>query len=142
MSLAAPSHLDVLTPAVFLSPGRLRILVVEDDFLIGMLLGEMLEMMGHEVCATETTQTGAIAAAAKWHPTMIVIDAQLREGSGLSAIDQILKSGYVPHVFVTGDIRGVLNRRPRYRGRKTILRSRSRRCHVARSSEQLTIRVC
>lgn len=96
-----------VTPA-----GHFRILVVEDDFLIGMLLGEMLEIMGHDVCATETTEAGAIAAAAKWHPTMIIIDAQLREGNGISAIDQILKNGSVPHVFVTGDIRGVRKLRP------------------------------
>ena len=33
----------------------LRIMVVEDDMLIGMLLGEMLEAMGHEICAIERT---------------------------------------------------------------------------------------
>ncbi|MEQ1694239.1 MAG: response regulator [Hyphomicrobiaceae bacterium] len=95
------------------APGeRLRILVVEDDFLIGMLLADMLEMMGHEVCATEATEAGAIAAAAKCHPNMMIIDAQLREGSGISAVDEILRVRAVPYIFVTGDIRGVLQMRP------------------------------
>ena len=100
-------------PTIGVIPAEcLRILVVEDDFLIGMLLADMLEMMGHEVCATEATEAGAVAAAAKWFPTMIIIDAQLREGSGISAVDRILRERVVPCVFVTGDIRAVLQLRP------------------------------
>ena len=36
--------------------GPLRILVVEDDALIGMLLADMLDAMGHTVCAVARTQ--------------------------------------------------------------------------------------
>ena len=53
---------------------RLRILIVEDDFLIGMMLADMLEMMGHEVCATEATEAGAIAAAAEAMQRVGVVD--------------------------------------------------------------------
>ena len=91
---------------------RLRILIVEDDFLIGMLLADMLEVMGHEVCATEATEEGAVAAAAKWLPTMLIIDAQLREGSGISAVDRILSERALPYIFVTGDLQGVKQLRP------------------------------
>ena len=90
----------------------LRILVVEDDALIGMLLGDMLEVMGHEVCAIEATEVGSVAAAARCAPNMMIVDANLQEGSGLSAVDQILRKGFVPHVFVTGDLRGVSKLRP------------------------------
>jgi DNA-binding response OmpR family regulator len=41
----------------------LRILLVEDDSMIGMFLGMTLEQMGHEVCAIESTEAGAVAAA-------------------------------------------------------------------------------
>jgi CheY-like chemotaxis protein len=34
----------------------LRVLVVEDNAIIGMLLGEMLAEMGHDVCGIETTE--------------------------------------------------------------------------------------
>lgn len=102
-----------VTPAVAVTQvERLRILVVEDDFLISMLLADMLEMMGHEVCGTEATEAGAVAAAAKWQPTMLIIDAQLRDGSGVSAVDQIFLERTVPCVFVTGDIRSVKKLRP------------------------------
>jgi len=90
----------------------LRILVVEDDALIGMLLGDMLEVMGHEVCAIEATEIGAVNAAAQFAPNMMIVDAHLREGSGMSAVDQILAKRFVPHVFVTGDLQGISKLRP------------------------------
>jgi CheY-like chemotaxis protein len=36
----------------------LRVLVVEDNAIIGMLLAEMLAEMGHDVCGLETTEAG------------------------------------------------------------------------------------
>ena len=80
----------------------LRVLVVEDDALLGVFLGEMLEGMGHSVCAIEATEAGAVAAAAQLRPELMIVDAQLREGSGVSAVEQILQTRFVPHVFVSG----------------------------------------
>ena len=34
----------------------LRVLVIEDDALIGLLLAELLAGMGHDVCATAATE--------------------------------------------------------------------------------------
>ena len=90
----------------------LRILIVEDDALIGLLLGDMLRLLGHEVCAIEATESGAVKAAAGCKPDMMIVDAQLREGNGISAVDSILKSTFVPHIFVSGNRRGVLMLRP------------------------------
>ena len=41
-----------------------RVLVVEDNAIIGMLYADLLEEMGHTICAIETTENGAISAAA------------------------------------------------------------------------------
>ena len=41
----------------------LRILVVEDDPMLGELLAEMLQTMGHEVCGVENTEADAVTAA-------------------------------------------------------------------------------
>jgi DNA-binding response OmpR family regulator len=41
----------------------LRILVVEDDVMIGGLLAETLEDLGHVVCGVETNAANAVAAA-------------------------------------------------------------------------------
>ena len=82
---------------------RLRILVVEDDALIGSLLGEMLEDMGYTVCAIETNSENAVAAAARCQPDLMIVDVRLGETSGVAAVEEILRRGFVPHVFVTGD---------------------------------------
>jgi CheY-like chemotaxis protein len=90
----------------------LQILVVEDDSLIAMLLVETLAEIGHGVCGVEATENGAVVAALRCRPDLIIVDAQLREGNGVSAVDQILGIGFVPHLFISGDIKKVLARRP------------------------------
>ncbi len=81
----------------------LRILVVEDDAMIGMLLTEMLSEMGHDVCGVEATETGAVAAASAHRPDLLIVDANLREGTGLAAVGRIVADrGAVPHVMMSG----------------------------------------
>ena len=84
-----------------------RVLVVEDDAVIGMLLAEMLAGMGYEVCAIEGTEADAVSAAARCRPDVMIVDVWLGEGSGLAAVEEINRSGPVPHVFVSGDISGI-----------------------------------
>ena len=86
----------------------LRTLVVEDDAMIGELLAETLAGLGHTVCAVESDVANAVAAAAHWRPDLMIVDVGLGEASGIVAVKEILRSGYVPHVFVTGDtVRGM-----------------------------------
>jgi len=80
----------------------LRTLVVEDDAMIGGLLAETLEGLGHAVCAVETNVAKAVAAASHWRPDLMIVDVRLGEASGIAAVKEILRSGFVPHVFVTG----------------------------------------
>jgi CheY-like chemotaxis protein len=90
----------------------LRVLVVEDDAVIGALLAEMLEGMGHDVCAVEATEADAVTAAARWSPDLMIVDVRLGEGSGVSAVDEIHRAGPVPHVFVSADISRLQAMRP------------------------------
>jgi two-component system, response regulator PdtaR len=98
------------------NPGRvqeaamksLRVLIIEDDLTIGPLLAETLEQFGHVVCALEVDAAAAATAAKRCHPDLMIVDIGLGEASGLSVVEQILKEGFVPHVFVTGDdLRGL-----------------------------------
>jgi two-component system, response regulator PdtaR len=85
----------------------LRTLVVEDDAIIGGLLAETLEGLGHAVCALETNVAEAVGAALRWRPDLMIVDVGLGEASGLVAVKEILQSRFVPHVFVTGNaVRG------------------------------------
>jgi two-component system, response regulator PdtaR len=89
-----------------------NILVVEDDILIGMLLTDMLTELGHVVCAVERTEANAVAAADRFQPDLMIVDAHLTDGSGIAAVETILKDKFVPHVFVTGDKLGTQRHRP------------------------------
>ena len=90
----------------------LRILVVEDDGMLGMLLGEMLEDMGHLVYPLETTQAGAVAAASANRPDLMIVDVGLGEDSGLAAMDEVLATGFIPHIFMSGNVAKVEGLRP------------------------------
>jgi chemotaxis response regulator CheB len=68
----------------------LRVLVVEDNQIIGMLLGEMLAGMGHDVCGLETTEAAAVAAAERYKPDIIIM------------MRAILRTGPMPHLFISG----------------------------------------
>lgn len=90
----------------------LSILVVEDDAVVAELLAELISEYGHVICAIEATETGAIAAAARYKPDLVIIDAQLGRGSGIAAVDAMMRAGPVAHLFVSGDIAKVLALRP------------------------------
>jgi len=90
----------------------LRVLVVEDDTMIGMLLGWMLEEMGHKVCSIEATEADAVTAAAQYQPDLLIVDAWLGDGSGVIAVDEILRHGFIPHLFISGNIARVKALRP------------------------------
>ena len=88
------------------------ILVIEDEAIIGLLMSEVLAGMGHEVCAVVASEAAAVAAAAKHQPDLLIVDAGLAAGDGLSAVDRILLTGFVPHVFTTGNARKVRQLKP------------------------------
>ena len=90
----------------------LRVLVVEDDTIVGMLLGELLKEMGHDVCAIEATEADAVTSAARCRPDLMIVDVRLGSGSGVSAVEEILRAGPVSHLFVSGDISSVQELRP------------------------------
>lgn len=90
----------------------LRVLLVEDEAIIAMLLAEVLGGMGYEVCAIEATEADAVAAAVRCRPDLMIVDARLGAGSGVSAVETILRAGPVPHVFVSGDSSSVHALRP------------------------------
>jgi DNA-binding response OmpR family regulator len=82
----------------------LRILVIEDDALIGMLLADLLEGMGHDVVAIAATEDAAVAAAERFRPEFMTVDARLRDGNGVDAVGRIERHGAVPHVFISGGL--------------------------------------
>ena len=80
----------------------LSVLIVEDDAMIGQLLAEILEDMGHMVCAIVATEDEAVAGAMRHQPGLMLVDLNLQEGDGVSAVDRILKNGPKPYVLMSG----------------------------------------
>lgn len=79
------------------------IILVEDDVLIAMDLADLLIAMGHDVCHIASTEADAVAAAMRLAPDLMIVDGNLTEGSGVSAMRQILAHRPVAHFYVSGD---------------------------------------
>lgn len=71
--------------------------------MIGPVLVEKLAALGHAVCATVATEAGAVAAAAQHKPDLMIVDVNLKQGSGTAAVQQITQAAPVPHLFISGD---------------------------------------
>ena len=108
-----------------------RVLVIEDDALIAMLLSEILAGMGHLVCATAATESEAVAAAAHCGPDLIIADAGLGKGSGVSAVEEICRAKPVAHVFISGDAERVRLSHPE----AVVVRKPFRQAELARAIE-------
>lgn len=81
---------------------KARILIIEDEAVIAMDLSDLVTAAGHEVCAVESTASGAVTAAKRELPDLVLADIQLADGSsGIDAVNEILSSFEVPVIFIT-----------------------------------------
>jgi CheY-like chemotaxis protein len=78
-----------------------RILVVEDEMLIGMLLEDMLTDMGHEVAAVVPRLKDALTAVERESFDLAVLDVHLHGESAFPVADALIAKG-VPFIFATG----------------------------------------
>jgi DNA-binding NtrC family response regulator len=90
----------------------LRILIAEDDAIIAMSLSDLLEVLGHTICAVTDTEAATVAAALLHNPDLMIVDEGLRNGSGIIAVQDIEMTLPMPHIFATGDIYRVLKAEP------------------------------
>ena len=78
-----------------------RILVVEDEYLIRMLLEDMLSDLGHTIAAAVGTIAEAKELAANGAFDCAVLDVNL-DGQEIFPVADILMTRGMPFVFVTG----------------------------------------
>jgi CheY-like chemotaxis protein len=82
---------------------RSRVLIIEDEPIIAMHLGQMVESMGHEVVGMAMTRNEAVRMAGAVRPDLVLADIQLADGSsGIDAVEIILVDFDVPVIFITG----------------------------------------
>ncbi|MEO0729685.1 MAG: response regulator [Pseudomonadota bacterium] len=78
------------------------VLIIEDELFVAADLEDIVTSMGHRVVATEPTYEGAVAAARRTQPILVLADIALAEGgSGITAAHDILKFLPVPIIFIT-----------------------------------------
>ena len=78
-----------------------RVLVVEDEMLIGMLLEDMLTDMGHVVVAIVPRVNEALAAAQREAFDLAILDVHLN-GQAVFPVAEALIARGIPFVFATG----------------------------------------
>jgi len=80
-----------------------NILICEDNPIIAMDLGGMLEDMGHQVCATVDTSTKAVQQCGRTKPDLVMVDLNLADGrTGLDLVNS-LADLCIPSVIVSGE---------------------------------------
>jgi CheY-like chemotaxis protein len=82
---------------------KLKLLLVEDEVLIAMLIERHLESLGYQVCEHVATGQAAIDSVAAQQPDIIFIDIRLPGGmDGVQAAQEIRARYDVPIIFMTG----------------------------------------
>jgi CheY-like chemotaxis protein len=96
----------------------LRVLVVEDDSLIAMLLEDSLVDLGCAVVGPAATVAGALSLADETPIDVALLDLNLRHGETSYGLVDTLAARAIPVAFVTGYDAGSL--RQEYRGWPTL----------------------
>lgn len=81
---------------------RLKILVVEDELLVGMDLVMLLEEWGHDPVGPLKNVDDAFAAMAKDLPDLGILDVNLGNDETSLPLAKALAEEQVPFVFLTG----------------------------------------
>lgn len=78
-----------------------RVLVVEDEAIIGMLIEDMLNEIGCKFVDVAASVNGALGVLAEASPDFAVLDINLN-GERSFPVADILKSRAIPFVFLSG----------------------------------------
>ena len=79
-----------------------RILVVEDEPLISMMLEDFLDMLGHQVAGIADCVEDALAAVQAGGLDAAILDVNLREGQKSWPVADALADEGIPFVLATG----------------------------------------
>lgn len=85
-----------------------RILIVEDDAIIGMLLEEYVLMMGREPVAVVEGVAPALARISKGGIDAAIVDVHLANGEAGDPIAGALADANIPFLVATGGFAGAI----------------------------------
>lgn len=81
-----------------------KILIVEDEMIIALMIEQMVERLGHTVIDKVSTGEEAVEAALSYSPDLILMDIRLQgEMDGIEAMSKIRKKKKIPVIYITGN---------------------------------------
>lgn len=79
----------------------MRILIADDETIIRLDIGSLLERAGFEVCAQARDGVEAVAMARATAPDLAVIDVKMPRLNGIDAVREIMRERPIPIVMLT-----------------------------------------
>jgi DNA-binding response OmpR family regulator len=76
--------------------------IIEDDYLIGQSLQDMLEEFGFKSFSFARSEDTAVMGANEQRIDLITADVRLLPGDGLIAVEKICEKRDIPVIFITG----------------------------------------
>ncbi len=76
--------------------------IIEDDYLIGQSLQDMLEGLGFTTFSYARSEDAAVMGAVEQQIDLIIADVRLLPGDGVDAVDKICAKRDIPVIFITG----------------------------------------
>ncbi len=76
--------------------------IIEDDYLIGQSLQDMLERLGFDRFSFARSEDAAVQGVGDRDIDLITADVRLLPGDGLQAVEAIRAKRRIPVVFITG----------------------------------------
>ena len=83
----------------------MKILIVEDEAIIALMLEEILSLRGHEVMEVARTAGMAYSIVDRCRPDLALLDIRLADGSSGVDVAYRLKQTGVPSIFMTGSLK-------------------------------------
>jgi two-component system, response regulator PdtaR len=81
-----------------------KIVLVEDEFIIAMVLEKQLQKFGYDLAAKVTNGKDAIDAVKTHQPDLIIMDIKIDgDMDGVDAMNEIRKFSDVPVIYMSGN---------------------------------------
>lgn len=81
-----------------------KVLIVEDDMIISMVLERMIKKIGHSVVKKVIAGQDAIDSTFELKPDLILMDIQLKDDvDGITAMQKIREKSDVQVIYITGN---------------------------------------
>jgi AmiR/NasT family two-component response regulator len=81
--------------------GKRRVLIVEDDTLVGMGLRSLLERLGHDVVGQASTTADATTVFRAKQPDVVLMDIRLDGADGIELAKELLSQRRCPMIIIS-----------------------------------------